>query len=92
MHKFVGCKYFTKFDLAKGYYQIQVEESDRSKSAFDTPFGKYEFNRIPLGLLIPPKCFHNIIARAIKGKTVFLDDIIVFSKTENEHYEIVIRY
>ncbi|KRH93384.1 putative LTR retrotransposon, partial [Pseudoloma neurophilia] len=91
-HKMVGCKFFTKFDLRKGFYQIELKKEDRTKTAFVTPFGKYQWNRIPMGLKNPPKYFHNLIARAlgnIENVAVFIDDIIVFSKSEEDHFETI---
>ncbi|KRH94305.1 pol polyprotein [Pseudoloma neurophilia] len=79
---------FSKLDLRKGYYQISVRKSDRGKTAFTTPNGKYEWNKIPLGLKNSPKYFHNVIARTSEGVsnvTVFVDDILIYSKTKEEH-------
>ncbi|ROT74689.1 hypothetical protein C7M84_006796 [Penaeus vannamei] len=45
-----GAKYFSTFDLAAGYHQIEVHPRDRHKTAFSTPFGHFEFNRMPMGL------------------------------------------
>ncbi|KRH94500.1 transposable element [Pseudoloma neurophilia] len=46
-HKIKGAKVFSKLDLEKGSYQIEISALDRHKTAFTRPFGKYEFNRVP---------------------------------------------
>ena len=50
-HKLSGDKYFSRIDLSKGYWQINVPEKDRHKTAFATPFSLYEFLKMPFGIL-----------------------------------------
>ncbi|KRH94389.1 pol polyprotein [Pseudoloma neurophilia] len=88
----VGSTIFTKFDLRKGFYQILVKEEDRPKTSFVTPFGKYHWNRIPMGLKNSQKYFHNIISRVlsdIDNVAVFIDDIIIFTKIPEEHFDTI---
>lgn len=80
--------YFTTLDLASGYHQIEVREEDRSKTAFSTPFGHYEFNRMPFGLKTAPATFQRAMDNVLRGLQglhclVYLDDVIIFSKSLN---------
>lgn len=83
-------QYFTTLDLAKGFYQIPVREDDRKKTAFSTPSGHYEFNRMPFGLKNAPSTFQrlmNTVLRDFINKicVVYMDDILVFSTSLTEH-------
>lgn len=91
-HRFLGMKYFSKLDLKKGFYQVNISPADRHKTAFATTSGKYEFTRLPFGILNAPKYFHNLITEImapIENTIVFVDDIIVFAKTEREHLALL---
>ena len=74
-------KYSSKLDLAKGFYQV---EDSRMKTAFLTPFGKYEFTRMPFGLSNAPFTFQRLMDVVLSGLEKFaspyLDDTIVYSK------------
>ncbi|KAK2370424.1 hypothetical protein QL285_083475 [Trifolium repens] len=82
---------FSKFDLKSGYYQIQLEEKDKYKTAFVVPFGHYEWNVMPLGLKNAPSEFQHIMNDILNDyqefSIVYLDDILVFSKSLNEHFD-----
>lgn len=85
-----GSKWFSVLDLKSGYYQIEVEEADKPKTAFVCPSGFWEFNRMPQGITNAPSTFQRLMERCmgdmnLKEVLVFLDDIIVFSKTLEEH-------
>ncbi|KAG0435282.1 Transposon Tf2-6 polyprotein, partial [Dictyocoela muelleri] len=93
-HKFVDSKVFSKIDLKKGFYQVAISENDWHKTAFITNYGKYEFKLIPFGLLNAPKFFHNIISEIlhdIPNIEIFIDDIIIHTKTTSEHHMILDR-
>ena len=90
--KFNGAKYYTTLDLASGYWQIQIKEEDRKKTAFTTENGFYEFVKMPFGLTNAPATFQrtmDLIFREEIGDfiQVYLDDIIIYSQTWEEHIE-----
>ena len=85
-----GSKYFSTLDLQSGYWQIEVKEGDRPKTAFRTRSGLYEYVVMPFGLSNAPSTFERCMELVLKGlqwKTllVYLDDIIIFSQTFDEH-------
>lgn len=84
--------YFTTLDLASGYHQIEVNDSDTQKTAFSTQFGHYEFLRMPFGLKTAPATFQRTMDNVLRGLQgihclVYLDDIIIFSASLQEHLE-----
>lgn len=84
-----GYNYFSKLDLKSGFYQIPIREADKEKTAFATPFGLYQFNVLPMGLKNSPPTFQKVMTDTLKScrlfSLVYLDDIIVFSKSFEEH-------
>ena len=79
----------SKLDLAKGFYQIEVDSESREKTAFVTPFGKYEFRRMPFGLKNAPaifqRCMEVVLSECYEFAAPYIDDIIVFSESGAEH-------
>ena len=87
-----GAKFFSTLDLFSGYWQIEIEESDKQKTAFTTDDGHFEFNRMPFGLTNAPATFQRLINNVLrpalkKYALVYLDDVIIFSKTIEEHIQ-----
>ena len=84
-----GYKYFSKLDLKSGFYQIPIKEADKEKTAFTTPFGLFQFNVLPMGLKNSPPTFQKVMTNTLapcrKFVLVYLDDIIVYSKTYADH-------
>ena len=84
-----GAKYFTTLDLRSGYYHISLSKGSKAKTAFVTPFGKYQFEVVPFGLAQAPAYFQQLISMVLQDCSEFvmayLDDIIIFSRNECEH-------
>ena len=85
-----GAKYFSKIDLCSGYHQIRIAPDDVLKTAFRTRYGHFEFKVLPFGLTNAPATFMNLMQTMLGGTLddftiVFLDDILIFSKTLEEH-------
>ncbi|GBG75080.1 hypothetical protein CBR_g19593 [Chara braunii] len=89
-----GCRNFSKIDLKSGYHQIAIRPEDRHKTAFQTRYGLYEFVVMPFGLCNVPGTFQHAMNRIFhdyldKFVIVYLDDILIFSKTVEEHVALL---
>lgn len=87
-----GAHWFSTLDLASGYNQVPVAEKDKAKTAFCTPFGLFEFNRMPFGLCNAPSTFQRLMQRLFgeqhcQSLLLYLDDVVVFSSTISQHLE-----
>jgi hypothetical protein len=90
----VNAKYFSKLDLRTGFHQIRVHDDDVEKTAFRTRYGSFEYRVLPMGLCNAPGSFMQLMNETFReqlDKTVlvFLDDILVYSETLDDHVKHV---
>ena len=83
-----GAKFFSNLDLRSGYWQIELAEQDRHKTAFITDEGLFEWNVMAFGLKNSPSWFQETMSKVLDGlpfSRVYIDDVIIFSATPEEH-------
>jgi len=82
---------FSKFDMKSGFWQIQITDRDRYKTACTTPFGHYEWNVLPFGLKNAPSEFQRIMNDILNTFShfaiVYIDDVLIYSKSIDEHWK-----
>lgn len=82
-------KVFSKLDLQAGYWQVRIKPEDVHKTAFRTPLGHYQWRVLPFGLTNAPATFQALMDDVLRGldafALVYLDDILIFSDTEEDH-------
>jgi hypothetical protein len=85
-----GAKYYSKIDLRLGYHQLRIKEADVHKTTFVTRYRQYEFTVMPLGLTNTLAFFMNLMNKVFmeeldKFVVVFIDDILIYSKSREDH-------
>lgn len=96
LDKLGRCMYFSTLDLASGFHQIEVNPKDVEKTAFSVNNGHYEFIRMGMGLKNAPSTFQRVMDNVLKdllnkGCLVYMDDIIVYSTSMQEHIDILTK-
>lgn len=92
LHSLSGSKWFSVLDLRSGHYQIPMSEADKEKAAFMCPLGFFQFEHMPQGILGAPETFQRVMERTTGDMNflevlLYLDDLIVFGRTIEEHEE-----
>ena len=84
-----GAEYFTKMELQQGYHQIRVKPEHVPRTAFQTKFGSFQFCVMPFGLCNAPSTFqrtiNNLLADCRGFADLYIDDIVIYSRTLDEH-------
>ena len=86
-----GSKYFTTLDANSGYYQIKLSEESSYLTTFNTPFGRYRYLRMPMGLKCSPEVFQREMVQqfgGIEGVEIVVDDILIHGRSIEEHNTI----
>ena len=92
LDRVAGARYFSKIDLEAAFHRMSIRQQDRWKTAFRTRYGHFEYKVMPFGLTNAPATFQAYINQVLHELVdvccvVYLDDILIFSKTEEEHAE-----
>jgi transposase InsO family protein len=93
MDRLHGAKYFSTIDLGNAYYQVELDKESQEKTAFSTKSGQFCFKRMPFGIAAAPGTFQELMTKVLepvkKGASVYLDDILIATRTKEEHYDVI---
>jgi len=86
-----GARFFTVLDANQGYYQIVLDDESRNYTAFNTPFGRYRFLRLPMGISSAPEIFARVFGDifADVGVELIMDDLLVAEETLEDHDKVL---
>ena len=92
LEQLYGAKYYSSIDLKSGYHQIRIRKEDIPKTSFNTRYGSYEWVVLPFGLMNAPPVFQKTMNAVLgdcvdKFAMVYLDDILIYSKTKEDHHQ-----
>lgn len=91
-YKLTGKQLYTVFDMKDGFHQITLDEDSKNLCCFITPFGKYRFERLPMGISSAPEVFQRYNTKIfgdIEGVGIYFDDMIIAAANEEEHDKIL---
>ncbi len=92
LHKLQGARYFSTLDSAGAYHSIEIHPESREYTAFTTPFGQYQFARMPFGLSNAGACYTRLVSLTLQHlpgnfALAYLDDIVIFCTNVTEHLQ-----
>ena len=90
LSKLSGASVFTKLDANSGFYQIKLDPESSELTTFITPFGRYMYKRLPMGISSAPEFFQREMAQIMEGMpgvACMMDDVGVVGRTKQEHDE-----
>ena len=88
LHELKDAKVFSKADLASGYWQVKLDEESKRLTAFQTPFGRFQYRRLPFGLCASAEIFQRKVIEALEGLPGVIciaDDIVIHGRDDEEH-------
>ena len=90
--RMAGWRWFTTLDMASGYWQVEMSEEDRPKTAFAMRYSLFEWNLMPFGLCNAPATFQRLMEKVMVGLqwrilALYLDDVVVFADTVSRHVD-----
>jgi len=89
-----GARYFTVLDASQGFYQIKLDDESSELTTFNTPFGRYKYLRMPMGIKSAPEIYQSAMMDMFEnmdGVECVMDDILIWARTKEEHFERLIK-
>jgi len=87
LSEMAGAKWFTKLDASHGFWQLQIDSTSADLCTFNTPFGRYSYQRLPFGISSAPEIFHcamENVFEGLEGVRVYIDDVIIWAETQEQ--------